>query len=124
MRYLYAFIFLIGSFTLSSYAYSESRVAECFLPDLVFDSILMHSDRCGEIVLEGWSLWEGGECLGFSYTYTSENCRTITVEGLTPPNGLLNPNKKVNINFFAQVLQQNQPHQQYQQYQQSQQQYQ
>ena len=101
MRYFYAFIFLIGSFALSSYTYSEFNKADLPLPDLVFDSILMHSERCGDIVLEGWSLWEGGECLGYSYTYTSEKCRTITVEGLAPPSGLIKPNKKVNIDYFT-----------------------
>lgn len=102
MRYFYAFIFLIGSFALSSYTYSESHKADFALPDLVFDSILMHSERCGDIVLEGWSLWEGGECLGYSYTYTSEKCRTITVEGLSPPSGLFNSGGQVNINYFTQ----------------------
>lgn len=106
MRYLYALIFLISSFALSSFTYSESGKADFFLPDLVFDSILLHSEKCGDIVLEGWSLWEGGECLGFSYTYTSEHCRTINVEGVTPPRGLLGSTNKVNPHFFLQESQQ------------------
>lgn len=100
MRYLYSLIFLLGSFALSSYSYSESKEVNLFLPDLIFESMLMHSEECGDIVLEGWAIWEGGECLAFSYTFTSEHCRTIKVNGATPPTGLLGPNNKVNINFF------------------------
>ena len=102
MRYVYALLFLIGSFSLSSFTYSESNEANAFLPDLVFDSILMESERCGVIVLEGWSLWEGEVCLGFSYTYTSEKCRTIVVEGVMPPSGLLGADKRVNSAYFMQ----------------------
>lgn len=100
MRYVYALIFLIGSFTLSSFTYAESNEANMFLPDLVFDSIVMESERCGTIVLEGWSLWEGGVCLGFSYTYTSDKCRTITVDGVQPPNGLIDSDRKVVPTYF------------------------
>lgn len=100
MRYLYAFIFLMGSFTMSSFTYSESAEASAFLPDLVFDTVTFHSELCGDTVLDGWAIWEGGVCLAFRYTYTSERCRTITVEGLTPPSDLFDSNGKVRIGFF------------------------
>jgi|SRR5690554_2839015 len=102
MRYFYAFIFVISSLALSSFSYSESNETQAGLPEMTFDTILLHSERCGDIVLEGWSLWEGGVCLGFSYTYTSERCNTITVEGISPPNGLFD-GTNVNPNYFLQV---------------------
>lgn len=100
MRFLYAFIFLIGSFTLSSYSYAEAKEADMFLPDILWTSINTHSERCGDILIEGWALWEGEVCLGFSYTFSSDNCRTIVIEGVTPPGGLLGPDRKVNVEYF------------------------
>lgn len=105
MRYLYAFIFLIGSFALSSYTYSEVREADCFRGDPVWETIHLESERCGNITIDGWSLWEGDICVGYCYTFSSDNCRTITIEGITPPNGMFGSNKKVNHNYYDQVQQ-------------------